>query len=135
MRIDKFLWCVRLYKTRSIATEQVRLGKVLMYGEVIKPSKELKINEQIQLKKGPVLFSYQVLAFPKARQGAKLVSVYIADVTLPEEKKKWEILQEQLKNSRERGTGRPTKKDRREMDSFMDIDWEWDELEGEDESK
>ncbi len=120
MRIDKFLWCVRLFKTRSLATEQVRLGKVLSKNEELKPSKELKIGEEIQIKRGPVVFSYKVLAFPKARQGAKLVSAYIQDTTTEEEKRKWLLLQEQLKLTRERGTGRPTKKDRREMDSFMD---------------
>lgn len=120
MRIDKFLWCVRLFKTRSLATEQVKLGKVLSKNEELKPSKELKIGEEIQIKRGPVVFSYKVLAFPKARQGAKLVIAYIQDTTTEEEKRKWLLLQEQLKLTRERGTGRPTKKDRREMDSFMD---------------
>ncbi len=120
MRIDKFLWCVRLFKTRSLATEQVKLGKVLSKNEELKPSKELKIGEEIQIKRGPVVFSYKVLAFPKARQGAKLVSAYLQETTTEEEKRKWLLLQEQLKLTRERGTGRPTKKDRREMDSFMD---------------
>jgi len=120
MRIDKFLWCVRLFKTRSLATEQVKLGKVLAKNEELKPSKELKIGEEIQIKRGPVVFSYKVLAFPKARQGAKLVNAYVQDTTSEEEKRKWLLLQEQLKLTRERGTGRPTKKDRREMDSFMD---------------
>jgi len=120
MRIDKFLWCVRLFKTRSLATEQVKLGKVLSKNGELKPSNELKIGEEIQIKRGPVVFSYKVLAFPKARQGAKLVSAYIQDATTEEEKRKWLLLQEQLKLTRERGTGRPTKKDRREMDTFMD---------------
>ena len=120
MRIDKFLWCVRLFKTRSLATEQVKLGKVLSKNEELKPSKELKIGEEIQIKRGPVVFSYKVLAFPKARQGPKLVSAYLQETTNEEEKRKWLLLQEQLKLTRERGTGRPTKKDRREMDSFMD---------------
>lgn len=120
MRIDKFLWCVRLFKTRSLATEQVKLGKVLSKNEELKPSKELKLGEEFQIKRGPVVFSYKVLAFPKARQGAKLVSAYLQETTNEEEKRKWLLLQEQLKLTRERGTGRPTKKDRREMDSFMD---------------
>ncbi len=121
MRIDKFLWCVRLFKTRSIATEQVRLGKVIAKGEMLKPSKELKIGEEFQIRKGPVVFSYKVLAFPKARQGAKLVSAYAQDITTDEERKKYLLLQDQMKLTRERGTGRPTKKDRREMDAFMDF--------------
>ncbi len=121
MRIDKFLWCVRLFKTRSLATEQVRLGKVLMNGEMLKPSKELKIGEKVQIRRGPVTFSFQVLDFPKARLGAKMVELYVKEITSDEDKKKWLLLQEQLKLTRERGTGRPTKKDRREMDAFMDI--------------
>jgi ribosome-associated heat shock protein Hsp15 len=121
MRIDKFLWCVRLFKTRSLATEQVRLGKVLMNGELLKPSKELKIGEKVQIRRGPVTFSFQVLDFPKARLGAKMVELYVKEITSDEDKKKWLLLQEQLKLTRERGTGRPTKKDRREMDAFMDI--------------
>ncbi len=130
MRIDKFLWCVRLFKTRSLATEQVKLGKVLSKNEELKPSKELKIGEEIQIKRGPVVFSYKVLAFPKMRQGAKLVSAYLQETTNEEEKRKWLLLQEQLKLTRERGTGRPTKKDRREMDSFMDW-FDEEDLEGE----
>jgi len=121
MRIDKYLWCVRLFKTRSIATEQVRLGKVLAKGEMLKPSKELKVGEEFDIRKGPVVFSYKVLAFPKARQGAKLVSAFVQDITAEEERKKFLLLQEQMKLTRERGTGRPTKKDRREMDAFMDF--------------
>lgn len=121
MRIDKFLWCVRLFKTRSLATEQVRLGKVLMNGELLKPSKELKIGEKVQIRRGPVTFSFQVLDFPKARLGAKMVELYVKEITSDDDKKKWLLLQEQLKLTRERGTGRPTKKDRREMDAFMDI--------------
>ena len=130
MRIDKFLWCVRLFKTRSLATEQVKLGKVLSKNEELKPSKELKIDDEIQIKRGPVVFSYKVLAFPKARQGAKLVSAYLQETTNEDEKRKWLLLQEQLKLTRERGTGRPTKKDRREMDSFMDW-FDEEDLEGE----
>jgi ribosome-associated heat shock protein Hsp15 len=121
MRIDKYLWCVRLFKTRSVATEQVRLGKVLAKGEMLKPSKELKVGEEFDIRKGPVVFSYKVLAFPKARQGAKLVSAFVQDITAEEERKKFLLLQEQMKLTRERGTGRPTKKDRREMDAFMDF--------------
>ena len=121
MRIDKFLWCVRLFKTRSLATEQVRLGKVLIKGEQLKPSKELRLGEKIEIKRGPIVFEYQVMDFPKARLGAKMVELFVKEITSEEEKKKWLLLQEQLKLTRERGTGRPTKKDRREMDAFMDI--------------
>jgi ribosome-associated heat shock protein Hsp15 len=119
MRIDKFIWCVRLSKTRSIATEQVRLGKVLMNGTLVKPSKELKPGDSFEIKKGPVHFRFQVLQFPKARIGAKLVTDFVLDTTLPQEKEKWLLMQEQMKLTRERGTGRPTKKDRREIDSFF----------------
>jgi ribosome-associated heat shock protein Hsp15 len=126
MRIDKFLWCVRLFKTRSLATEQVRLGKVLIRGEQLKPSKELRLGEKIEIKRGPIVFEYQVLDFPKARLGAKMVELFVKEITSEEEKNKWLLLQEQLKLTRERGTGRPTKKDRREMDAFMDI-FDWDE--------
>jgi ribosome-associated heat shock protein Hsp15 len=128
MRIDKYLWCVRLFKTRSIATEQVRTGKVKIKSEVVKPARELKVGEVVELKRGPVVFSYQVVQFPKARLGAKLVGDYMLDVTADEEKKKWVVLQEHLTQTRDRGTGRPTKKDRREMDAFYDdltLD-EWD---------
>jgi ribosome-associated heat shock protein Hsp15 len=82
----------------------------------------------VELKRGPVVFSYQVVQFPKARLGAKLVGDYMLDVTADEEKKKWVVLQEHLTQTRDRGTGRPTKKDRREMDAFYDdltLD-EWD---------
>lgn len=128
MRIDKYLWCVRLFQTRSIATEQVRTGKVKIKSEVVKPARELKVGEVVELKRGPVVFSYQVVQFPKARLGAKLVGDYMLDVTADEEKKKWVVLQEHLTQTRDRGTGRPTKKDRREMDAFYDdltLD-EWD---------
>lgn len=122
MRIDKYLWCIRVFKTRSIGTEQCKLGKVFLNEELIKPSREVKVGEVIKVRKGPINFSYEVIAFPTSRVGAKLVSLYCKDVTSPEELERLERIKLQMNYDRPRGLGRPTKKERRLLDDFMDLD-------------
>lgn len=119
MRIDKFLWFVRIYKTRSIATEACRSGKVLIDNQVVKPSREVKLNEIVEVKKMPVLYRYKVKQLLKSRVGAKLVNEYIEDITPREELDKLKIQQEMDYGKRDRGTGRPTKKDRRDIDKWL----------------
>ena len=120
MRIDKFLWCVRLSKTRSIATELVKKGKVRVNDLDIKPAREVKLNEVISVIRHNAKFEYRILAFPKSRVGPKLVLDYIADITKPEELSKYELYLESQKIYRSFGDGKPTKKDRRELDDFWD---------------
>jgi ribosome-associated heat shock protein Hsp15 len=124
MRVDKFLWCIRVYKTRSLAASQCKLEKVWLNGAEVKPSREVKVNDVITVRKGPILFSYKALAFPRARLGAKLVPTYAQDVTTPEEMAKLEMIRMQFRLDRKRGLGRPTKKERRELDDYTDFDFE-----------
>jgi ribosome-associated heat shock protein Hsp15 len=119
MRIDKFLWCVRIYKTRSLAAQQCKLEKIRMHGEICKPSRELKVGDILEVRKGPITFRYQVLSFPKTRVGAKLVPTYAVEVTTNEERQKLEMLKAQMKLERPRGLGRPTKKERRDLDDYV----------------
>lgn len=129
MRIDKYLWCIRIYKTRSLAASQCKLNKVWVNDELIKPSRELKIGDVLRVRKGPIHFSFQVIAFPRARVGAKLVSDHAKDITTADELKKLELIKLQFKNDRQRGLGRPTKKERRDLDDYNEFDF--DELEDE----
>jgi len=122
MRIDKYLWCIRVFKTRSIGTEQCKLGKVMVNNELIKPSREVKVGEVIKVRKGPIHFSFEVVSFPTSRVGAKLVSLYCKDVTEPAELERLERIKLQMTYDRPRGLGRPTKKERRLLDDFMDLD-------------
>ncbi|MFM7310366.1 MAG: RNA-binding S4 domain-containing protein [Flavobacteriales bacterium] len=122
MRIDKFLWCIRVFKTRSLAAQQCKLEKVRMNGEICKASRELKTGDVIDVRKGPITFSYQVVSFPKTRVGAKLVVSYSLEVTADEERKKLDIIKAQMKLDRPRGLGRPTKKERRELDEYFFLD-------------
>jgi ribosome-associated heat shock protein Hsp15 len=124
MRVDKFLWCIRVYKTRSLAASQCKLEKVWLNGAEVKPSREVKMADVLTVRKGPILFSYKALAFPRARLGAKLVSSYAQDVTSPEEMAKLEMIRMQFRLDRKRGLGRPTKKERRELDDYTDFDFE-----------
>lgn len=121
VRIDKFLFAVRLYKTRSQASEECRKGKVTIGGMNVKPSRELKIGESIQLRRPPITRSYKILALTESRMAAKLVPEFLIETTPASE---LEILEVQKKMSvyeRERGTGRPTKKERRDLDNFFDV--------------
>jgi ribosome-associated heat shock protein Hsp15 len=124
MRVDKFLWCIRVYKTRSLAASQCKLEKVWLNGAEVKASREVKVGDVLTVRKGPILFSYKALAFPRARLGAKLVSGYAQDVTAPEEMAKLEMIRMQFRLDRRRGLGRPTKKERRELDDYTDFDFE-----------
>ncbi len=116
-RIDKFLWSVRIYKTRALATEACKKGKILIDGTSVKASRLAKQGDRLDVKKPPVVYSYIVKDFPKSRISAKLVSEYLQDITSPEELKKLEI-NESFFVKRDRGAGRPTKKDRRTIDNL-----------------
>lgn len=118
MRIDKYLWCVRLFKTRSLASDHVSSEKVLMEDQPVKASREVKPGQTFVLKRHGYEEYYTILALPKARLGAKLVPSYLKDETPQSERDKKEFLQLAKSMSRERGTGRPTKKDRRDLDEM-----------------
>jgi ribosome-associated heat shock protein Hsp15 len=122
MRIDKYLWCIRVFKTRSLAAEQCRLDKVQLNNEQVKASRDLKVGDVLQVRKGPVVFQWKVLSFPTSRVGAKLVPTYAEECTSSEEKQKLEMIRLQMTLERPRGLGRPTKKDRRSIDDFFDPD-------------
>ncbi len=122
MRVDKYLWCVRYFKTRSIATNACKTGKVKIKGDTIKPSREVYPGDQIQVRKDQVDYIIEVLDVPESRLGAKLVDIYRKDITPKENLEKLELLKYSKDHYRKRGTGRPTKKDRRDLDDFVDED-------------
>lgn len=120
VRFDKFVWCVRLAKTRSQATELISKGKIKLNQQQIKAAREVKENDIISLHKHNAVFEYQILAFVDKRVGAKLVENYLRDITKPEEIEKYKTYQMAQSVYRENGTGKPTKKDRRDLDEFLD---------------
>ena len=122
VRIDKYLWSIRVYKTRSEATDACKGGKVKVNGSDIKPSKVVKLGDMITARKGPVTYTYRVLDLIDKRQGPKLVPNFAENLTPEEEIAKLRTPVETFFLKRDRGAGRPTKKDRRQMDSL------WDEL-------
>ncbi len=116
IRIDKFLWSVRLFKTRSIASEECRKGRVLINNVQVKPSRNVLKDEIIVVKKPPVVHSFRVLEPIENRVSAKLVDSFIEDLTPEEEKEKLNIRMSSGIIFREKGSGRPTKKERRDID-------------------
>ncbi len=118
MRIDKWLWAVRLYKTRSVAAEACKNNRVLVNDTVVKAAREVKIGDTVSVKRMPVIYSYRITQMPKSRMGAANVPLYMEDITPQSEKDK--LLQKvSVYVKRDKGTGRPTKKERREIDSLM----------------
>ena len=117
-RIDKYVWSVRLAKTRSMATNWVKSNKILVNGTEIKPSYNVKIGDEITIKKNAAKFSYQVLELLEKRVGAKLVEQYIRDITPIEEIEKYKTYQEAQKQYRQSGYGKPTTKERRAINKF-----------------
>lgn len=121
-RVDKWLWAVRVFKTRSDAAEACRTGKVTINGSEAKPSKEVKEGDVLSVKKVPVMrFTYKVLGIVERRLPAKDVPTYCLDITPEEELAKLNPPKETIFISRDRGTGRPTKKERRDLDALMDM--------------
>lgn len=118
MRIDKFLWSVRLFKTRSLATAAVRDGKVSVGGDAVKASREIKVGEKVAIRRGPVTLEVEVIGLPKSRVGPKLVDDYIVDITPKEELEKLEIIRMERREMPSM-KGRPTKKNRREWKRWM----------------
>ena len=123
IRIDKWLWAVRLFKTRTLAAEACKKGKVIIENLPAKASRNIKMGEIIQIKKTPVIYSFKVIAFPSSRLGAKLVSEYMENVTSPDQYEILELSKTSGFIDREKGTGRPTKKDRRALDEFTETEW------------
>lgn len=120
MRIDKYLWCVRYFKTRSLATKACRKGHVRVKDAIVKPSRDIYPTDEIEVRKNQIKYKLEVLDLPKSRVGAKLVSIYCIDKTPKEAFEKLDLIKSTQKYYREKGTGRPTKKDRRELDDWLD---------------
>ena len=130
VRIDKWLWAVRIFKTRSIATDACKKGRVMVGGVSVKPSRVIRVGEVIQVRKPPITFSFKVLALAEKRMGAKLVPDFMQNVTPPDQYELMELNKIGGFVDRQRGSGRPTKKERRDLDQFTDgfdfdeFDWE-----------
>lgn len=139
-RIDKWLWASRIFKTRTIASEACKKGRISINGTQVKPARMIKPGEVIQVKKPPVTYSFKVLQAIEKRVGPKLVPEVLENVTTPDQYELLEMNKISGFVGRARGTGRPTKKDRRSMDEFVtpeyiseeddDFDFEFD-FEGE----
>ena len=132
VRIDKWLWAVRLFKTRTIAIEACKKGRITIKGVNIKPSRMIKVGDVIDIRKPPITYSFEVLDLTERRMGAKLVPQYLKDVTAQSQLEILELNKISGFVDRARGTGRPTKKDRRELEQFADDftffdDWELDD--------
>lgn len=121
VRIDKYLWAIRVYKTRSEATDACNGNKVRVNSATAKPSKAVKHGDLIEVHKGPATLSYKVLQLSENRMGAALVPDYAEDLTPDSERAKFHTPHETIILRRDKGAGRPTKKDRRELDALMDM--------------
>ncbi len=122
MRIDKYLWCTRYFKTRSIATEACKKGHIKLNGTNVKPSKDVFSGEKLTIRKNQINFEIIVLDTPKNRVGAKLVDLYRKDITPKEAFDNQDLLKFSKDYYRKKGSGRPTKKDRRDIDGYYDED-------------
>ncbi|MCB0486215.1 MAG: RNA-binding S4 domain-containing protein [Flavobacteriaceae bacterium] len=120
MRLDKYLWAIRYFKTRNQATEACKKGHVRVNSTVAKPSKEVFSGENITVRKNQINYEMEVLDLPPNRVGSKLVDLYRKDTTPPEAFEKVEMLKYSKDYYRKKGTGRPTKKDRRDIDDFVE---------------
>lgn len=122
MRVDKFLWCIRTFKTRTIATNACKKGQVKVNDSAVKPSRDVYPTDKISVRKNQVIYTFEVLDLPESRLGAKLVDMYRKDTTPKENLEKLDLLKYSKDYYRKRGTGRPTKKDRRNIDEVYEND-------------
>jgi ribosome-associated heat shock protein Hsp15 len=123
VRVDKFLWAMRIYKTRSIATDACKCGRIKMNGVEVKPSRTFHVGDVFTVRKGPITYTYRILQLWGNRIGAKLVPEYLQDITPKEQLEMLELARYAAQSGRDRGTGRPTKKDRREIEQFFSDDY------------
>lgn len=132
VRVDKYLWAMRIYKTRSIAADACKNGRITMNGVQFKPSRTFHVGDTFNVRKGPITYTYRVLQLTENRLGAKLVPEYLQDITSPAQLELLELAKLAGQSGRDRGTGRPTKKDRRDIETFM-ADSYLDEIDFDDE--
>ncbi len=121
VRIDKWLWAVRIFKTRSIASEACKKGRVMIGNVTVKPSRTIRRGDIVQVRKPPVIFSFKVLDLTDKRMGAKLVPQYMDNITSPDQYEILELNKISGFIDRQRGTGRPTKKERRDLEQFTEL--------------
>ena len=110
---------MRIYKTRSIAADECRKGRVTMNGQTLKPSRTFAVGNKFSVRKGPITYTYEILRLSENRLGAKLVPEYLRDITPPDQLEMLELARLSAQANRDRGTGRPTKKDRRDIEQFI----------------
>jgi len=122
MRIDKYLWCVRYFKARNIATTACKKGHIRVNEAVVKPSREIFPTDKLMVRINQVNYQLTVLDIPPSRVGAKLVDIYRTDTTPKSEFEAQELLKYSKDYYRQKGEGRPTKKDRREIDGYLETD-------------
>lgn len=139
MRIDKFLWSIRFYKTRSVSADEIKKNRVSIGTLVVKSSKEVKEGDVIKIRKNQIEYKIKVIQIPKSRIGAKLVPLHIKDVTDKDQYEQLMMRKMSQEYYRNRGEGRPTKKDRRDMDDYVENDvtadfTDWDDFFGENSS-
>ncbi len=120
VRIDKWLWAVRIYKTRSLATEACRKGHVSIGNIPVKPSRMVHLGEILKVRKSPITRTFRVLQLAEKRMSASLTLSYLEDITPPEELELLDMQKNMRWITRDPGTGRPTKKERRDLDDFFD---------------
>lgn len=122
VRIDKWLWAVRLFKTRSLAADACKKGRIQKSGNNLKPSAEVRVGDVVQVKRPPVVYSFKVLALAENRMGAKLVPGFMENVTPADQLEILEMAKYNVNGLRDRGTGRPTKRDRRQLMDYVSPD-------------
>jgi len=120
MRVDKYLWCIRYFKTRSIATNACKKGHIRVNDKVVKPSREVYSTDTVSVRKNQINYQLIVLDIPENRLGAKLVDIYRKDITEKEAFEQQELLKYAKDYYRKKGVGRPTKKDRRDLEGFQE---------------
>ena len=125
VRVDKYLWAMRIYKTRSIATDACKCGRVKMNGVEVKPSRMFHVGDVFTVRKGPITYTYRILQLWGNRLGAKMVPEYLQDITPKEQLELLELARYAAQSGRDRGTGRPTKKDRRDIEQFFSDDYDY----------
>ena len=118
MRIDQYLWCIRLFKSRNLASTICKKGQVKVNGQKVKPSREVLPLDRIEIRKDQLWRTFEILDIPKSRMGAKLVALYIIEKTDPSVFEHQELQNLSSTFQREEGSGRPTKKDRRDLDEL-----------------